>query len=91
MIRLNKKIGSYLGGFFVKFLKGAISAAVMGIAAYGTVILMQNLFPGDSVVARILTLGVPAAAGVVVYAVMLVIMRVDVAAGAVKKIFGKKD
>ncbi len=91
MIRLNKKIGSYLGGFFVKFLKGAISAAVMGVAAYGTVILMQNLFPGDSVVARILTLGVPAAAGVVVYAVMLVIMRVDVAAGAVKKIFGKKD
>ncbi len=86
MVRLKGKIGSYLSGFFVKFLKGAISAAVMGIAAYFTVTWLNSLLPYAGIIERILKLIIPAGAGVIVYAVMLVILRVDIATAAVKKL-----
>lgn len=91
MIRLNKKIGAYLGGFFKKLLKSVICASVMGIAAYGTLLAMQNVLAANGIFERLLTLFVPVGVGVIVYGIMLLIMRVDVAVNAVDKILRKRD
>lgn len=91
LICLNRKIGNYLQGFLKKFLQGGVSAVIMGVAVYSAVLFMQNHFNGNGIGERIITLVVPTVIGVVVYAIMLLVLRVDVAVDAVKKIFGKKD
>ena len=91
LIRLNRKIGSYLKGFFPKLFKAFAASAVMGAAAFGTLELMNGIFSGNGILERIITLLAPAGVGVIVYAVMLLILRVDMAVSFAEKIFKKKD
>lgn len=85
MVRLRGKIGGYLSGFFAKFIKGAIAAAVMGIVTYFTVAWLGLLLPYTGIMARILKLIIPAGVGVIVYGIMLIVLKVDVVYSAVKK------
>lgn len=89
MICLKKKIGSYLKGFFAKFLKGVIAAAVMGVVVCLAVRGVNVMIPADGIIYRIIKLFIPVAAGVAVYGIMLLILRVDVAVAAVKKVLKK--
>ncbi len=91
LVRLKGKIGSYLGGFFKKFFKGTIASVVMAVAAGGTLYTMNSILSGDGILERLITLVLPVCAGVLVYGIMLVVLRVDVALGIVRKILKKKD
>ncbi len=86
---LKRKIGSYLGGFFEKFLKGLVASVVMGVAVYFMLILMNNIFTIDGIFKRLITLIVPVFTGVLVYALMLLILRVDIAITIFRKFFKK--
>ena len=89
MILLKKKIGGYLKGFFVKFLKSAVAAAVMGVIAYFVLTFTNSAIPSDGLIERIVKLILPVGAGVISYAVMLLVLKVDVAVDIVNKILKK--
>ncbi len=89
MVLLKGKIGSYLSGFFKKFLLGTAAAAVMGVIVHFTVMGMNAILPQASIMARIIKLIVPAGVGVITYGIMLVCLRVDVARSAVDKVLGR--
>ncbi len=89
MILLKKKIGGYLKGFFVKFLKSTVAAAVMGFIAYFVLTLTNSAIPSDGLIERVVKLILPVGAGVISYAVMLLVLKVDVAVDIVNKILKK--
>lgn len=87
MVLLTKKIGKFLDGFASKFIKSAIASAVMGAVVVAILKVMNGMFVDNGIIARIVTLMVPVGAGVIVYALMLLVLRVDVALAAVNKVF----
>ena len=89
LIALNKKIGSYLKGFFEKFIKGLIASLVMGFTVYAVLLLMNNIFVSDGILQRLITLLVPVLTGVIAYGVMLLILRVDVVVSIFNKFLRK--
>lgn len=91
MVCMNKKVGGFLKGFFEKFIKAVVAALVMGAVVTGIIMLMNLLLTGNGIIERLIRLLVPVGAGVIVYALMLLIFRVDVAVDIMKKIFKKRN
>ena len=93
LVLLKRKVGNYLQSTLSVFFKSLASALVMSAG----VIAVSKLLAGvlsDGLATRLIKLFVPAGVGVVIYAVMLLILRVDpirsVASRLLSKIFGSK-
>lgn len=84
LFALKKRIGTYCRGFGRNFVKCVLSGAVMSAAVIAVNTVLDIALSGDSVLIRIAKLGIPVCTGVLVYAVMTVILRVD----AVRPIVG---
>ncbi len=76
LIALRGKIGRYLNGFFGKFSKGLLSSIVMGISVVLASGLIESVFSGGGIIDRLMSLVIPVLVGVLVYAIMLIILRV---------------
>ena len=88
VVMLRRRIGSFLNGTFIVFVKSLISSLVMSAGVMAVSRLLSGIL-GDSVLHRLFKLFVPAGVGVVVYAVMLVIINVGPARSIASKILSK--
>lgn len=88
LIALKKKIGSYGTGLGKTVVKCIVSGAVMLVFVEIVKIPLGNVINGSSFLSRILLLGIPAAFGVLVYGIMIVLLKVP-AAEFVKNALGK--
>ncbi len=77
LIALRKKIGQYCKGLGTNFVKCVISGIIMAAAVIAVNYGLDNVLAADSLVVRLVKLGVPVCVGVAVYAVMVVVLRVD--------------
>lgn len=77
LIALRKKIGQYCKGLGTNFVKCVISGIIMSVAVIAVNFGLDNVISSDSLIVRLVKLGVPVCVGVAVYAVMIVILRVD--------------
>lgn len=77
LIALRKKIGQYCKGLGTNFVKCVISGIIMAAAVIAVNYGLDNVLAADSLVVRLVKLGVPVCVGVAVYAVMIVILKVD--------------
>ena len=77
LIALRKKIGQYCKGLGTNFVKCVISGIIMAAAVIAVNYGLDNVLTADSLVVRLVKLGVPVCVGVAVYAVMIVIRKVD--------------
>ena len=77
LIALRKKIGQYCKGLGTNFVKCVISGIIMAAAVIAVNYGLDNVLTADSLVVRLVKLGVPVCVGVAVYAVMIVILKVD--------------
>jgi len=77
LIALRKKIGQYCKGLGTNFVKCVISGIIMAAAVIAVNYGLDNVLASDSLVVRLVKLGVPVCVGVAVYAVMVVVLRVD--------------
>lgn len=84
LLLLKRKIGSFAKGFGIVLVKSIISAVVMTFA----VAIVNNLLApigGASILWRVIKLGVPCIAGVLVYFAMAVILKITQVTDFVKK------
>ena len=77
LIALRKKIGQYCKGLGTNFVKCVISGIIMAAAVIAVNYGLDNVLTADSLVVRLVKLGVPVCVGVAVYAVMVVVLGVD--------------
>ncbi len=85
LIALKKKIGAYGKGLFLLVVKCVIAGAIMlAVVECAKSAVLPHF--SDSFAGKVLALGVPAAVGVAVYGIMIVILRVPAAVNAVQKI-----
>lgn len=77
LFALKKKIGPYCPGLGVNFAKCVVSGVVMSAAVVAVRFGVNARLSYDSVLVRLVKLGVPVCVGVAVYAVMVVLLRVD--------------
>ena len=77
LIALRKKIGQNCKGLGTNFVKCVISGIIMAAAVIAVNYGLDNVLTADSLVVRLVKLGVPVCVGVAVYAVMVVVLGVD--------------
>ena len=77
LIALRKKIGQYCKGLGTNLVKCVISGIKMAAAVIAVNYGLDNVLTADSLVVRLVKLGVPVCVGVAVYAVMVVVLGVD--------------
>ncbi|MBQ7086322.1 MAG: polysaccharide biosynthesis C-terminal domain-containing protein, partial [Clostridia bacterium] len=82
LIKMRKKIGSYGGESVKNLIVSAISALCMGVAVWLTNGIMPNF---DGIIGRVINLGVPVLAGVIVYGVCSIIFRNPIAMKVLKR------
>lgn len=73
---LRKRIGVYAPGLGMTFVKCIIAALVMSLAVLFSEKGLASVLPSATVMARLVRLAVPVFVGVVVYALMVVLLRV---------------
>ncbi len=71
---LRRKIGSYAEGLGKTFAKSLFSAAVMFAGVIWTNNLLAAVWPGDSLIFRLVRLGVPVLVGVLIYGVLALLL-----------------
>ena len=81
---LRKRVGNYLQSTLSVFLKSLAASAIMSASVLGTSRFVSQFF-GDSLASRLMKLFVPVFIGVLIYAIMLLILRVE----AVKSVASK--
>ena len=89
---LRKKVGPYAKGLGTTLVKCIVSGAVMALFVTAVNYGLSLALPSVSVAARIIKLAIPVAAGVVVYALMTLILKVNAVLtvlDAVKRKLGK--
>ena len=77
LIALRKKIGTYCKGLGTSFVKCVISGIIMAAAVIAVNAGLDKALAADTLIVRLIKLGVPVISGVAVYAVMVVVLRVD--------------
>jgi putative peptidoglycan lipid II flippase len=77
LIALRRKIGQYCKGLGTNFVKCVISGIIMAIAVIAVSYVLDGVLATDTFMVRLVKLGVPVCIGVVVYAVMVIILKVD--------------
>ncbi len=86
LILLKKKIGTFCPGLGADFIKCLISSIAMAAAATAAEYGMDMLLKSDGVAMRIIKLGVPVAIGVIVYAILVIILKVSVVSPVIDKV-----
>ena len=81
---LRGKIGQYCKGLGINFVKCMLSGIIMAAAVLLVSFGLDSVLYADTLIVRLVKLGVPVCTGVVVYGIMVVVLRVD----AVKPIIG---
>lgn len=74
LIMLKVKVGNYADGLLSTLLRGVVSALVMFIAVYFINSGLESVISANTIVSRIIRLVLPAASGVVIYGVLLIIL-----------------
>ena len=77
LIALRRKIGQYCKGLGTNFVKCVISGIIMAIAVIAVKLGLDSILSADTLIIRLVKLGVPVCVGVAVYAVMVIILKVD--------------
>ncbi len=85
LIALKGKIGSYLKGFWGKFLNGFVASVFMGASVLIVSDIIKPIFSGGGIIDRLMSLIVPVIFGAFVYGVMLIILRVDIVTEFISK------
>ena len=81
---LKGKIGQYCKGLGTNFVKCLLSGIIMSASVMAVSFGLDRLLTADTLIIRLVKLGVPVCTGVAVYGIMVVILGVD----AVKPIVG---
>ncbi len=89
LFRLKKKVGAYASGLGTEILKSLAAGVLMATAVYFVNILLGTLFVSDAFALRVLKLGIPAFAGVVVYAIFGYAFKIGAVREYASKITGK--
>lgn len=85
LILLRRKVGRIGGGLLSDALKCLVSGIVMGGAVIGLRVLTEKVFAGGGVFLKLVRLGVPVIAGILIYAALAVIFRVSAAEPVMRK------
>lgn len=85
LVMLKVKVGSYAKGLVKTLAKSVIAAAVMFVAVYFISVRLESVVSSATLISRIIRLAVPSAAGVVIYAVMLILVREPYVKSIIKK------
>ncbi len=88
LVLLKRKVGNYLQSTLSVFLKSLFAAVVMSAAVLGLSRLISGVFD-DSLSSRLIRLFAPVCVGVLVYAVMLLILRVEPVKSVASKLFSR--
>ncbi len=84
LVALRSKIGSYCKGLGTNFVKCLVSGIIMALSVIAVNYGLDKVLLADTLIVRLVKLGVPVCVGVAVYGVMVIILKVD----AVKPIIG---
>ncbi len=89
LYQLRRKTGSYAKGLFTDFVKSIVSALVMWVCVYFAIRGLDSAFISDSLVWRAARLGVPAGAGVIVYAIAGYVLKISMIHDTIDKFLRK--
>ena len=89
LVMLRKKAGNYLENTLSVFIKSIVASGVMSFAIYFINEVFDAKISSDTLIARTVKLAVPAFAGIVVYGIMTVILKVPEVRKITDKIFKK--
>lgn len=90
IIMLRKRIGSFCGNILEVLIKTIFSAEIMGVAVWKLHQFMAEILVTDTIVHRIVLVGVPTAAGAMLFFLLTLLLRTPPILAFFKKIMKKR-
>lgn len=75
--QLRRKVGSFAPGMGTEIIKSIVCALIMALAVWAINAVLSSLVLSDSLIIRLLKVGIPAGAGALVYAVCGYVMKIE--------------